>query len=129
MKKIFLVLFLILTISIPAFAKKQKAEPDWMHFMTAQDGTEWFYDVNSLKNKFGMRAAFNINIKNIKDGISNTEKYMISCPGRKNWELGANNPFGIEPYIIQVKNSKIVYYKEGHLSGYLITEFCKGKYY
>ena len=46
-KNIIIVLFLILTISVPAFAK-QKQEPEWIPIVTEKDGIEWFYDLNTI---------------------------------------------------------------------------------
>lgn len=124
MKKIILVLFLILIVSIPAFAK-QKLEPDWVNFMTANDGTEWYYDVNSIKSKWGYVRMYNINVKNTKEEISKTDKYIISC-SYKGWKPTVPS-WKEQPYIINKKIGQLEWYKEGHLSGYLINEICDVK--
>lgn len=116
MKKIFIVLFLILAVSAPAFAK-QKAEPDWIPLITGQDGTEWFYDVNSVKKVLG-DPSYKIDVKNFKDGRSKINNYWIACHSygpryavrNKYWAYSNEGPI-----------------REGHVSGYLYNEFCRGK--
>ena len=122
MKKIFIVLFLVLTISIPAFAK-YKLEPEWMHFMTAKDGTEWYYDINSLKNRWGYVRSFYIDIKNTKGETSRIDNYIVSC-SRKGWKPTDSDWKSPTPWILKKKAGQLEWYKEGYLSGYLINAIC-----
>ena len=132
MKKIFIVLFLILTISIPAFAKKQKAEPDWVPIMTATDGTEWFYDVNTIK-KVMADTSYTMDIKSSKGGINKIDNYWIRCYGYGEYDNG--NPLTgklIWTPSYSVRKSRWSYkdkgpIQKGHFSENLYNEFCKGK--
>ena len=128
MKKIFIVLFLILTISIPVFAKKQKAEPDWMPFMTANDGTESYYDLNSIKYGEPFEKSRNIHVKNIaSDGKEEMFTYFIRCG------IHSKNGDMMYPPKYWVRNGirKFYYLSEppktpqkGYISGALFDEFC-----
>lgn len=123
MKKIFVVLFLILTFSVPAFAKKQKLEPDWIPFMTAKDGTESYYDLNSIKynNK-------HIHVKNVApNGKEETFTYFIRCAiHSKNGDILTSPEYWVRNGI------KNIHYlseppktpQKGYISGALFDEFC-----
>ncbi len=125
MKKIFLILFLILTLSIPAFAK-QNQEPDWMPIMTAQDGTEWYYDLNSLKKSNNYNSIIVIT-KSYNKNTKTTKKYKnIVCFGDyyRMTPLKSFDPFG---QIGEAFGTNVKKVEKGHVSEYLHNEFCKGK--
>lgn len=126
MKKIFIVLFLILVVSIPAFAKKQKAEPDWMHFMTAQDGTEWYYDINSLEKSYNYDSIIVIT-KSYNQNTGATRMYKnIICFGDyyRTVPLKSFDPFG---QIGEAFGTNVKKVEQGKVSGYLHEEFCRSK--
>ncbi len=131
MKKIFIVLFLVLTISIPAFAK-QKLEPDWIPIMTAKDGTEWFYDLNTIHEFKGVQQiGLIVKSYNPTNKVTKKYAYMIGCAS----ETAIQQGYGGYAYKENVSVNKMWWGapfswnipKQGHVSGYLYNEFCKSK--
>ena len=123
MKKIFIVLFLILTVSAPAFAK-QKLEPDWVNFMTAKDGSEWYYDVNSLKKHNLAVKGVAVKIYNPQNGKSDKYGYLFVCSKQPAYYMQKNKS---STQIFWWTNFSFKTPEPEDVSGILYNEFCRDK--
>ncbi len=126
MKKIFVVLFLILTISIPVFAKQQIE--DWIELMSAKNGTQWFYDLNSIKKSSNYPNSIIVTIKSYNNSTRQTNLYsdIVSC----SWKGHLQKPYKSINPLRQVAEAfgglKFEDFEQGTLSGALQNEFCDG---
>jgi len=128
MKKIFIVLFLILTISIPAFAKKQKTEPDWIPLKTANDGAGLYYDLNSIKYSEPFEKSRHIHVKNVThDGKEEMFTYFIRCASySKNGDIVAPPQYWQRDGIKNIRwlSEPPKTPEKEYTSGALFDEFC-----
>lgn len=128
-KNIIIVLFLILTISVPAFAK-QKQEPEWIPIVTEKDGIEWFYDLNTIHEFKGVQEiGLIVKSYNPTNKVTKKYAYMLGCTSETSIQQG----YGGYAYKENVSIKKMWYSpfswkipEQEQVSGILYNEFCRG---
>lgn len=76
MRKITILTFLFLVLSLPVFAK-QKVQ-NWVEIWTSKDGIVWYYDPNSIKSMFFDNDFYGTAVKSYDKSKEET-KYYTYC--------------------------------------------------